>query len=332
MRSSGIGKHGKRKRHVLPEPGRYRAAMKVYDFLHEHERDLIDQGLASNIDFEFSDYAVSPYQAALYKMKGPSGHGPFKRTQQDGTIKKELKRWFVRRALKPHASGGCKMRDKGRRHRIGEDLTEEDWLELKEFHVAARFRYRDDVGNERRHPDLSHMLQTLLQQEQTARVQARIARLQELQIKARTKSLNTLTERVAERFPNLRRKTELWKPQRHHRDAQISTKRMDAQLPMVEYNYSGHTAVQKGEVVPPREYHIIKTRSELSATQQMVSNKRWEFKKLFYTADAMHITVNLDGCSVFGKGNLKYQSHSVFYDVRLRHHLAHTFCRATQSA
>jgi hypothetical protein len=156
--------------------------------------------------------------------------------------------------------------------------------------------------------------------------------LQELQIKARTKSLNTLTERVAERFPNLRRKTELWKPQRHHRDAQISTKRMDAQLPMVEYNYSGHTAVQKGEVVPPREYHIIKTRSELSATQQMVLNKRWEFKKLFYTADAMHITVNLDGCSVFGKGNLKYQSHSVFYDVRLRHHLAHTFCRATQSA
>lgn len=284
-----------------------------------------DQQLAMSNDdapIDFSKYPQFFSQAIKWALSiNPAAFGPANAHAKNSpnalynNRKQLLLRWFKRF----RESGS--FADLPRKMKCG--LTDDDWLQLKDFLVGENKRYIDAHGNLRRHPSLAHAYVYLKKTDQLDMLMTRnkdkeLGDLDDLLIRSRVKTLTTLTEMVAARFTGLRKRMEKIKPQRNCSDAQVAAKRFDAQIPMAEYHFTGQAVEHNRDrsIKDPQPYHVLTWREEKPEMAGVADGEKYKYSPLYFDQGAHHITAAIDGCSVFLKGGLQYDAHSVFYDVR----------------
>lgn len=283
-----------------------------------------DQKLAMSSDGAPIDFSTYPHifsQAIKWVLSiQPHAFGPASARAKStpnalyNNRKQLLLRWFVR-----FREGGS-FEDLPRKKKCG--LTEYDWQLLKEFLVHEDKRYLDVHGNLRRHPSLAHAYVYLEKTDPLDLLTTRdrekeMGILNDALAVSRVEKFTTLTEMVVAKF-KLHARMEKFKPRRNCSDAQVAAQRYDAQIPMAEYHYTGQGVEHKrdGSIKDPQPYRVLTWRQEKPELQGVGDGEKYSYSPLYFDSGAHHITAAIDGCSVFLKGGVQYDAHSVFYDVR----------------
>lgn len=305
-RSGGAGSRPNYKRYYDDDECSPRSilARQVYAGLSDADRALADSKRAAEINFKGYAKQDSPLSRAATYAK-TNHHSVFGDSSHE-SLKKTARHWFIR-----WCDEG-RLTDVKRRRPL--PIDDPEWLWLKS--VLIKERYQDRVGNERRHPTLEHARQHWVATDAAAKVQ----RLEDI-AQRRGVNLETLTARVRDKF-GLTLRREKFKENRERVGAQRAALRFTGVSPLVEPYLTGKATAWKpsGEPRNIPASKIIHWRWPLNKTQAQVQGRTHDYGPLHLDQGAAHITAAVDGASVFGTGDIKYDAHMVHYDVRCCFH------------
>ena len=302
------------KRYYATESMQPRAvlARQVYSRLTDADKALADSQRADEISWKA--YVRTPggsplTNAARYCIEH---HKEMFGGSSKDSLRKTALKWFVA------FSNEGRLEDVKRRRTL--DLEEEDWCFLRDVLVADEYRYTDAANNRRRFPTLAKA-KLHWQSIDTTEAHACLERMQELQSRSGLPLL-ALTQRVRQRF-NLTVRTEKFKPARCKIVGRSTCERLLGHTGMVEVLTTGLKATTpKGNIrnVPKSKYIYYRTKLPRYVAAEL--GREYKHEKLCLDEGAFHIMANIDGCSVFASGDIRFDAHAVHYDVRCQTSIA----------